>query len=66
MNRAPASDQVPGGLQGACPEGWHMTGDGEWQVLEKYMGMSNSEASVIGWRISGSVGGKLKETGTSH
>lgn len=50
----------------ACPTGWHLPGDAEWKTLEKYLGMSTSAADSVGNRYSGSVGGKLKETGTSH
>lgn len=50
----------------ACPSGWHLPTDEEWKVLEKNQGMSNSDADATGWRNTGTVGGKLKETGTSH
>ncbi|MFA6128390.1 MAG: FISUMP domain-containing protein [Bacteroidales bacterium] len=50
----------------ACPSGWHSPTDAEWKILEKNQGMSNSDADGIGWRNTGIVGGKLKETGTSH
>ena len=49
-----------------CPSGWHLPSDDDWKILEKHQGMSNSDADVQGSRYSGSVGGKLKETGTSH
>ncbi len=50
----------------ACPSGWHLPTDEEWKVLEKNQGMSQSDADLDGNRTSGSVGGKLKEAGTSH
>ena len=50
----------------ACPAGWHLPSDAEWKVLEKNLGMTNSDADASGWRYTGTVGGKLKETGTSH
>ena len=50
----------------ACPAGWHLPTDEEWQVLEKSLGMTEVEAGDTGFRGSGSVGGKLKETGTAH
>jgi uncharacterized protein (TIGR02145 family) len=40
--------------------------DDDWKILEKYQGMSDSDADAQGSRMSGTVGGKLKETGTSH
>lgn len=49
----------------ACPEGWHLPTDAEWQELEMQMGLSASQANTWGWR--GSVeGGKLKEAGYDH
>ena len=50
----------------ACPSGWHLPTDEEWKMLEMNQGMSSSEADGAGWRNSGSVGSKLKESGTSH
>ena len=35
-----------------CPRGWHLPSDEEWKTMEEF--------------LSGSVGGKLKETGNSH
>lgn len=48
-----------------APEGWHVPSDDEWKQLEISLGMSQSEADVIGWR-GNDEGGKLKETGTVH
>ncbi len=42
------------GAQGICPMDWHIPTDGEWTVLENYLG---------GLAIAG---GKLKEAGFSH
>jgi len=50
----------------ACPTGWHLPTDEEWKILEMNQGMSNSDADLSGSRESGSVGWKLKETGTTH
>ena len=50
----------------ACPSGWHLPTDEEWKILEKNQGMTESDADATIWRNSGTVGGKLKETGTSH
>lgn len=46
----------------ACPRGWHLPTDNEWKVLEKYLGMNESDAHAISWRNSGGVGGMLKDT----
>ena len=29
-----SSNSVPSGVQGACPEGWHLPSDSEWNILE--------------------------------
>jgi len=50
----------------ACPSGWHLPSDDEWMILEKNQGMSEFDANTTGWRNSGTVGGKLKESGTTH
>ncbi|MCD4729174.1 MAG: T9SS type A sorting domain-containing protein [Bacteroidales bacterium] len=42
------------GIQGICPEGWHLPSDDEWTTLINYLG---------GEEIAG---GKLKEKGTIH
>lgn len=42
------------GIQGICPDGWHLPTDAEWEALTIYLG-GESEA-----------GGKMKEAGTSH
>ena len=67
------NDQVYGKLynwftvndtRGLAPEGWHIPTDKEWQELECFLGMSLKDAKKTSWR--GSIGGKLKETGTAH
>jgi len=46
-----------------CPDGWHLPTDDEWKTLEMYLGMSQADANLTGWRGT-DEGGKLKETGT--
>jgi uncharacterized protein (TIGR02145 family) len=48
-----------------APAGWHMPSDDEWKQLEMYLGMSQAEADLVGWRGT-DEGGKLKESGTMH
>lgn len=44
-----------------CPSGWHLPADEEWKVLERSLGMSETEANMDGFRgDSAHVGGKLK------
>ena len=54
MNGASSSSSNPSGVQGVCPDGWHVPSDAEWTQLINYLGGS------------GVAGGKLKETGTTH
>ncbi|OFY52250.1 MAG: hypothetical protein A2X22_07855 [Bacteroidetes bacterium GWF2_49_14] len=46
----------------ACPLGWKLPSDNDWKVLERYLGMTWSDADKIGPRSSGSVGRQLKST----
>lgn len=48
-----------------APEGWHVPTDEEWKELEMFLGMSRVEADSAGMRGI-DIGGKLKETGTTH
>jgi len=65
MKGEASSDTNPSGVQGVCPDGWHLPSDGEWIQLEQYLGMTEAEAEDIEWRGT-DEGGKLKETGTLH
>lgn len=38
----------------ACPEGWHLPTDEDWQKLEITLGMSKGAAASKGWRGQGS------------
>lgn len=53
------------GVQGVCPDGWHLPGDGEWKQLEMHLGMSQEAADAKKWRGL-DQGGKLKQTGTEY
>lgn len=48
-----------------APAGWHVPTDDDWKTLEIYLGLSQSVADMANCRGEG-IGGKLKETGTSH
>jgi uncharacterized protein (TIGR02145 family) len=54
MNGAASSTTNPSGVQGVCPDGWHLPSDAEWTELTDYLGGTID------------AGGKLKETGTTH
>ncbi|OYT15060.1 MAG: hypothetical protein B7C24_15050 [Bacteroidetes bacterium 4572_77] len=49
------------GVQGICPDGWHIPTDNEWKQMEMYLGMSQSEADNEGPRGT-DEGRKLKST----
>lgn len=54
MNGASSSDTNPSGVQGVCPDGWHVPGKQEWEMLRDTLG---------GYDVAG---GKLKEAGSEH
>ena len=54
MDGEASSTTNPSGIQGVCPTGWHLPSDAEWTELTDYLGGTSV------------VGGKLKETGTTH
>ncbi len=64
MNSAVSSDVIPSGVQGVCPDGWHLPGDAEWKTLEMFLGMTLVDADNHDWRGT-DEGGQLKEKGFS-
>lgn len=44
----------------ACPGGWHLPSDLEWQELESFLGMHWSELDNYSIRYTGKVGDKLR------
>jgi uncharacterized protein (TIGR02145 family) len=55
----PATEKV-------CPKGWHLPTDNDWMVLEKHLGISESEVYEQTWRSSGGVGGQLKDRSEAY
>ena len=53
------------GVQGVCPDGWHLPSDGEWKQLEMHLGMDQDEVDAIKWRGL-DQGGKLKQEGNVY
>jgi len=53
------------GVQGVCPEGWHLPSDDEWRQLEMHLGMSQEDVDTKRWRGL-DEGGKLKQKGTKY
>ncbi len=50
--------------QGICPVGWHVPSDDEWKELEIYLGMSEADANLTGFRGT-DQGTQLKAGGSS-
>jgi len=42
MNNSASSTAVPSGVQGVCPDGWHLPGYGEWDTLITAVGGENT------------------------
>ncbi len=62
MQGASASNCIPSGVQGVCPDGWHVPGDAEWMILEEEV-----ESTLgVNWNASGyrgtDAGKNLKTT----
>ena len=64
MNYTSASSDSPSGRQGICPAGWHIPSNDEWCTLEAYLEPPGNCAQTS-WTGT-SIGGMLKETGTTH
>ncbi len=54
MAGASSTNKNPSGVQGVCPDKWHLPSKNEWNILMNSLG---------GYLVSG---GKLKEIGTDH
>jgi len=50
MNGEESSGEVPSGIQGVCPSGWHLPSEDEWKELEYHLGMTELKAKDEGWR----------------
>jgi uncharacterized protein (TIGR02145 family) len=54
MNGENQSNEAPSGVQGICPNGWHIPSDAEWLILVDYMATLSLHAA------------DLKESGNEH
>lgn len=66
MGGVESSNSVPSGVQGPCPDGWHLPSDAEWTLLETAFGVPGAELdrSNAWGGIAEKAGRKMKaETG---
>lgn len=50
MNGSNSSVTNTSGVQGVCPDSWHLPSDAEWKELEMYLGLSQTEADKYNFR----------------
>lgn len=64
-----SSNNVPSGVKGICPVGWHLPSKEEWKILagevDSQYGYPDPEWNGTGW-CGTDAGDNLKETGTIH
>ncbi|MDR2578762.1 MAG: InlB B-repeat-containing protein [Chitinispirillales bacterium] len=51
MNGESSSSLTPSGVQGICPDGWHVPSEREWAILTSFVGNNSGTKlrSAIGW-----------------
>ncbi|MBN1182901.1 MAG: fibronectin type III domain-containing protein [Bacteroidales bacterium] len=54
MHNQPSSNSIPSGIQGVCPDGWHLPSDAEWDILINFLGGADV------------AGVKMREAGPAH
>ena len=52
MNGEESSYGTPSGVQGICPEGWHLPSEQEWVQLDDYLGRNNTGSMLAGYADS--------------
>ena len=62
MDGAPSSNLNPSGVQGICPDGWHLPSDEEWNDLERFLGTEEEMIYIQGLNTRGRVGHLLRST----
>jgi uncharacterized protein (TIGR02145 family) len=58
MGGAASSSTTPSGVQGVCPDGWHLPSDDEWETLSNYVifNSAGTSASDIGPFLKSTTG----------
>ncbi len=71
MDGAASSTLSPSGVQGICPEGWHLPSDAEWETLAEYIveqtglsGKSEDNWTQIGVKLKSTAGWNSTDNGT--
>jgi len=59
INGVASSNNNPSGVQGVCPDGWHIPSDNEWKELELYLGMTQTATDSTGFHRGTNEGSKL-------
>ncbi|MBQ7489975.1 MAG: fibrobacter succinogenes major paralogous domain-containing protein [Bacteroidales bacterium] len=63
MGKSPSSNSDPSGVQGVCPNGWHIPSSAEWTLLENYV---NSQTAYQCNLISNNIAKSLASTVSWH
>lgn len=78
MDGASSSTSVPSGVQGICPQGWHLPSDAEWTVLTDFLtnngygydgsgdDIGKSMAALSGWTTFGFAGTIGNDQGSNN
>ena len=70
MHNASSNNAIPSGVQGICPNGWHVPSSAEWAALVDYVGgqaqyWCNSNANSVAKALASSIGWN-SSTGLCH
>ena len=64
MNGEGSHNANPSGVQGVCPDGWHIPSDDEWNQMQIHLGMYPNDSDNVGFvGTRQSIGNKMKGIG---
>ncbi len=71
MGKSPSSSLVPSGVQGICPNGWHVPSDAEWTLMTNYVSSqpsycSGGTASFIAKALASTTSWRLYTSNNQH
>jgi uncharacterized protein (TIGR02145 family) len=64
MDNSASSNTVPSGVQGVCPQGWHLPSNAEWTTLTGYVESDKSCTSCAGTKLKAKSGWSSNGNGT--